>query len=265
MSQELNAPAPENTPAAPAPAAPAAPTVPAAPAPAAPIAEPAPAPAAPAPVAEPEPAKPGELPEVDDPGLSLALEFVTGKGISLDDPAMQAARDGDFTLLEAKLAALGAKASGYEKFLGLAKQAYERHVAAVEKTNQEVQSIVHTVCGGEQGWQAVQTWAAQAATPQEKAQINEALAAGGVRARMAALYLKEAYGRAHAGGYKEPDRAISPDAGGGRGSDAKPLTAREYAAEVERLYQAAGGRDITQSPAYRDLQNRRLAAKRAGY
>lgn len=234
-------------------------------APAAPVAA---APAAPAPTpapAIPEPKGDGTLELTGDPGLDTALEFVNNAGIKANDPAIEAARNGDFTLLEAKLAALGSKAQGYERMIALARQAYERHSEAVSDKNAEVQKVVHQVMGGEAEWQAVQAWAGKEATPAEKEQINAAFAAGGIQARAAAQYLAEAYKRAGRPGYREPAGAVKPDAGAGAATAAQPMTAKAYAAEVQKLLSTSKGRDITNSAAYQQLQQQRLQAKRAGY
>lgn len=250
------APAPAPAPAAPAPA-------PAAPAPA--PAAPAPAHAAPAPAPAPAPAASGDgkLEETGDPALDIAISFINDAGIKANDPAVEAARDGDFTLLEARLATMGAK--GYERIIALAKAAYERHTAAEGEHNATVKSIVHAECGGEAGWAAVSAWASKEGTAAEKAQINAAFAAGGVQARAAAQYLARAYEKAGRPGYQEPKPAIKLEAGAGGEGATAPLTAKAYAAAVQQLHGAARGRDISNTPEYRELQSRRRAARAAGY
>lgn len=223
------------------------------------------APEPPAPAPEPSaPAAPPPAAPSGDPGLDLAREFISNAGIKDNDPALEAAREGDFSLVEAKLAALGDKAKGYEKFVALAKQAWERHTAQIEQQNAAVQSIVHQACGGEAGWAQVQAWAGQQASPEEKEQINAAFAAGGVQAKAAAQYLAEAYRRAGQPGYREPKGAVKPDAAGGN-DGVQPLSAKAYATEVQKLLATSKGRDITTSTEYQQLQQRRLAARRAGH
>lgn len=239
-----NAPTPEPTPVAPTPTAPA-------------VAAPEPAPALPA-------AADGKLEETGDPGLDLAIDFINNAGIKANDPAVEAARNGDFSLIEAKLAAMGDKTKGYDKVIALAKAAYERHTAQVDKSNAEVQTIVHSACGGADGWAAVQAWAGKEATAAEKAQINAALAAGGVAARGAAMYLAEAYKRAGSPGYREPAAATKANAAAG-GNEQAPLTAKAYAAEVQKLIATSRGRSIDNSPEYRELQARRSQSRAAGY
>lgn len=220
-------------------------------------------PAKPVPVI-PAPAADGKLEETGDPGLDLAIGFINDAGIKANDPAVEAARNGDFTLIEAKLAALGDKAKGYDKFIALAKAAYEKHTETVNKTNAEVESMVHAACGGAEGWAAVSAWAGKEASPAEKEQINAAFAAGGVQARAAANYLAEAYKRAGRPGYREPTPAIKPGAAAG-GANEAPLTAKAYAAEVQKLIATAKGRSIDGSAEYRALQARRQQSRAAGY
>lgn len=244
------APAPVQQPVVPAPGAPVAP--------AAPVAPPAPA--------IPEPTSDGKLEPTGDPGLDLAIEFVNAAGIKGNDPAIEAAREGDFTLLEAKLAALGDKAKGWERHVALAKQAFERHTAAVEAENAKVRDTVFSVVGGEANWKAIQAFASANASPEEKAQINAAFAAGGLQAKSAAIYLAQVYQKAQAKnpGYKEPAAPVKPNAPAG-GDGTTPMTARAYAQAVAKLQAQAKGRDVSGTPEYAALQQQRLAAKRAGY
>lgn len=254
----LNAPEPA------APAVPAAPVtpVPAPVAPAAPaVPQPPAAPVAPAPIA-PEPAQPAKFEPTGDPLLDTALDYVAGLGIAPTDPAIAAAQDGDFGPLEAKLAALGDKAKDKDRYLALAKRAYEDTVRAAEEHNAEVATLVHATVGGEAQWAAIQTWASAQATDAEKAQINAAFAAGGLQAKAAAKYLAEAFARAGRPGVQKaaaakPEAAAAP-------TGVEPLTAREYARQVDELSRKNRGGDVSHLPEYQALRARRLAGRAAG-
>ena len=251
----------------PEPAAPAVPATPAAPD-AAPVAPEAPAvpqpnaaPATPAP-ATPEPARPAKFEPTGDPVLDTALDYVAGLGIGSDDPVIEAARDGDFGPLEAKLAALGDKAKDKDRYLALAKRAYEDVTKKAEAKNAEVAAIVHSAVGGEAQWEAIKTWASAQATDAEKEQINAAFAAGGLQAKAAAKYLAEAFARAGRPGVTKA-AAIAPGAAAAP-TGAEPLTARDYAKAVDELSRKHRGGDVSHLPEYQTLRSRRLAGRAAG-
>lgn len=249
-----------------------APAAPIAPAPAAPAAAPV-APVLPAPPAPPTPApQPAPAPPVGpasvkfdptgDPLLDTALDYVGSLGIEPSDPAIEAAREGDFSLLEAKLAALGDKAKDKDRYIAMAKRAYEAEVAKTDAKNAAVEKTVFEVVGGKDNWAAIQTWAAAQATEDEKEQINAAFAAGGLQAKAAAQYLHEAFRRAGRPGVTKA-AATSPAAGAAP-TGVEPLTARDYARAVDELSRANKGRNVNHLPEYQTLRARRQAGRAAG-
>lgn len=222
-----------------------------------------------APAAEPtEPAAEELVPvtyeKTGDVGLDYALNFVGGLGFGPEHAAVQAAMSGDFTLIQAQLATMGAKAAGYQDVIALAEQAYKNTVAKQAANEAELGKMAHTAAGGPERWAQVQAWASTNADPQEKQAINAALAAGGAQAKMALTYLVQCYNKS-AGSVQEPASVVAPNASRAAGSGNAPLTAKAYAEAVQELSRAAGGRDIADNPAYKALQSQRLIAKRAGY
>lgn len=257
---------------APATPAPAAPAAAQAPAPAAPLPG-VPAPAAPAPepaAAAPAPATPepdlaaAGFESTDDAGLNLALRFVASKGLKADDPAIQAARDGDFALLKAKLSTMGDKATGWQEHIALAEAAYERAQAQATARNAEVEKAVFSVVGGKEQWDTIAAWAGQQATPEEKAQINAALAAGGIQAKAAAKYLLDVFTASGQAPSKAPANPAKDNAAGGSPAGSGALTARQYADAVQALSAKHGGRDVSNLPEYRQLQAARVAGRKRG-
>ena len=241
----------------------AAPAAPAAPAPAAPATpEPAPAPASP--VAEDAIVAEAGFETTDDPGLNLAIKFVAARGIKADDPAVQAVRTGDFSLLKAKLASMGDKAAGWQEHIALAEKAYEAQVAKADALAAETERAVYSLVGGADNWAAIAEWAGKVATPAEKEQINAALAAGGVQAKAAAQYLLSTYQRAGQVLAKDPAPAVKDTAAPGGQGTGGALSAREYADAVARLSAKYGGRDVSGLPEYARLQAARLAGKKLG-
>jgi hypothetical protein len=222
---------------------------------------PAPAPAVPEapPAAEPV-VEVFKHDETGNPAIDVALEFIGSRGISPADPAVIAAREGNFAPIEEKLKSLGAKATGYEKHLALVKQTYEREKAEADAKTAAVQKLVNEAVGGPERWAAVAAWAGQEATPEQRTQINAALAAGGLAAQAVAAKLAGMYDKA-------VGKMPAPAAKGNAAPDptaTTPLTAREYAKAVDALAAKARGRDISRLPEYIALQAQRRAARAAG-
>ena len=237
---------------------------------------PAPAPAAasaPAPAPLALPGAPGEnkTPNPDtsntysyeptgDAGLDYALNFIGQLGYGDAHPAIIAATKGDFSLIEAELATKNV--SGAAQVVALAKQAYERHVQETAKQEAELTAFAANAAGSADNWAVVRAWAAQEATPEEKAQVNAALAQGGIIAQGVITQLVQLYSQKFTLAKTAADVA-SPNAEGLPGGATEPMTARRYAREVEALRQKLGNR-IEGSPEYAALQAQRLAARRAG-
>lgn len=264
-----------------APPAPAAPTPPAdtgAPAPA-PGQPPAPAPATatpPAPAPAPavlldetaEPATPNAdttneftYDPTGDAGLDYALNFVGKLGYGDTHPAIIAAQQGDFSLIRAELATKGV--AGSDAVLALAEQAYARFAAEDAKKSEELAGFAAQAAGSAENWAVVRAWAAQEATPQEKAQVNAALSQGGLVAQGVINQLVTLYQQKHTLPKDAADVA-KPGAVGTAAPSNEPMTAKAYAQAVEALRQKLGNR-TEDSPEYAALQSQRLAARRAGY
>lgn len=279
MTEALNT---SQTGAPPAPIAPPPPTDTGAPAPAqgqppAPAA-PAPAPAqgqpqapAPAPVKLDTPAEP-VTPNADttneftydptgDAGLDYALNFVGKLGYGDTHPAIIAAQHGDFSLIRAELATKGV--AGSDAVLALAEQAYTRFAAEDAKKSEELAGFAAQAAGSAENWAVVRAWAAQEATPQEKAQVNAALSQGGLVAQGVISQLVTLYQQKHTLP-KDAAPVAKPGEAGTAAPSNEPMTAKAYAQAVEALRQKLGNR-TEDSPEYAALQSQRLAARRAGY
>lgn len=196
-----------------------------------------------------------------DPGLDLALDFVGNLGFTPSDAAMQAAEKGDFTLIREKLAGLGAKAKGYEKYIALAEHAFKAHKDGVEAKATKDAQTVHDAVGGKEQWEAVSKWAGENADPEERVSVNAALRQGGLVAKAMAEWLGNKY-RSAKGTVVSPARVTAPGAAAQPVSSG-PLTAAEYAKETQTLSRKLGPKFDT-SPEYQALQARRSAARRAG-
>lgn len=192
----------------------------------------------------------------EKPALGLALGFLRDAGVNVGDPAFQLAEvEGDFSLLEAVLATKDLP--GKEHMLGILKQevaAYQEKVEAFEaQTTELVQGIL-----GEQHEEVLQ-WARDTASDEEKEAFNNLFDAGGVYARAAATLLKQAFGGSNNTiPAKHAIETSTPAAGGNA-----PLTARDYAAEVQKLSKAVGG-DPRATQEYQNLGKRREAGRKRG-
>ena len=210
---------------------------------------------------EPKPNADGIVPVIyessGDVALDMALEFVGKFGIGPADPAMVAAADGNFALLEAKLAGMGDKAKGYEKFIALGKSAHEATTAKAKAEAAKNAEGIYSVVGGADNWNAIKAWAGKNAEPAEQTVVNAALNAGGMQAKAMAHYLATLYEKAGNVTVRGKS-AVDANASGGGGADSGALTPRAYTKEVDALRKKLGGR-LDGSREYAALQARRNA------
>lgn len=195
-----------------------------------------------------------------DAGLDVSLAFFGKLGLGPEDPAITAATNGKFELLEAKLTVLGDKAAGWEQFVALAKDAHQRVTSAEEARTGEIAGVVTKVAAAANvSWDEVKAWAGANATPAEKQAVNAMLTADPVQARAAANMLVELY--RNAGGTTiEPQSAVSTTASGGSTSTNNgALSPTQYKAEVAALVAKIGAHRIDSSKEYAALKQRRLA------
>jgi hypothetical protein len=190
-------------------------------------------------------------------GLDMSLKFLGKHGFGPDHPAMQAAENGDFSLLRAELATNG-KATGWEEMLALGESAFKGLKDAADAKSAEQRTLIETAVGGADKWEAIQKWASENAEPHEKESVNAALAAGGLAAKAVAVYLAGLHGRA-SGVTVEPESAFNgAPAANAAGAGAYALSPRAYVAEVQKLAAVTGGRPDSH-PDYPKLQARRNA------
>lgn len=194
--------------------------------------------------------------------LDYALSFVGELGYGPAHPAILAAQEGNFHLIAAELAREGVR--GADQVIALAKQAYEQEKGKVEAQKAELTKFAYEVAGGADNWKQVQSWASANATPQEKQQINALLASGGFAAQSAINFLVTQYSKVNTLN-KAPAAVAKANAGGSRGQDVGgAISAQEYGQLVQQLIYANGGRDVSHTREYQDLQARRLAGRRVG-
>jgi hypothetical protein len=194
--------------------------------------------------------------QAENPALGLALGFLRDAGISPTDPAFQLAEvEGDFELLKATLAAKALP--GTDAMVSILEKAVASHFEAVEKAEAETTALVGEILGEQKD--EVLEWARSTASDEEKTAFNDMLEAGGVYARAAAVLLREAFQGA---GNTIPAQHAVKTAETAQGGHT-PLTARDYAAEVEKLARKLGG-DPRQSAEYAALTRRREVGRKRG-
>lgn len=195
--------------------------------------------------------------ETGDPALDISLEYAASQGLTPESPEIVAARNGDFTKLEAYFKAK--TSPGWERQLALAKGAFERVVAQRTAEEKAKAEAVFSAAGGEATWKQAAAWAASVLKPEEKDEVNEALAKGG---RIATAMAKQivADWRAKTGSRPAnptPNSAETPASG-----DA--LSAKEFGLAVAKLSAKNLSRDVATLPEYKALVARRLAGRQAG-
>lgn len=196
-----------------------------------------------------------------DAGLDYALNFVGKLGYGDTHPAIIAAQAGDFSLLKAELSTKGVP--GVDAVLALAEQAYTRFSAEAAKQSEALAGFAAQAAGSAENWAVVRAWAAQEATPEEKAQVNAAIAQGGLVAQGVISQLVNLYRQKHTLP-KDAEPVAKPGAAGTAAPTSGPMTAQAYAQAVEALRQKYGA-NTDSTPEYAALQSQRLAARRAGY
>lgn len=191
-----------------------------------------------------------------DVGLDMTLKFVGDLGYSPEHPAMAAAINGDFTLLEAELASKGVK--GYEAYIKLGQKAYADVSTKTKERQAKDRAAVEGIAGGADNWSAMTAWAATNADDSEKASLKAMLGKGGLEAQMAASWLAANYNRANnvsTAGAGTPVSNVRTDAAPSGGA----LSPKEYGAAVIAARAAHRGGNFETSAAYRQLADRRMA------
>lgn len=198
-----------------------------------------------------------------DAGLDMALGFFGKLGLGPGDAAFDAAANGDFGMLKAKLGQLGDKAKGFEGFVSLAEQSYAKSAESNKAKVAKDVAAIHSAVGGADQWKSIQAWASANAEPHEKAEVNAALRQGGVAAKAMAQWLAGKYAAA-AGTTVEPADVVTPGSAGKAPASANgALSAKDYATEVQAARQKLGYK-FDGSKEYAALQARRVMGQRQG-
>ena len=188
----------------------------------------------------------------------MALNFVGKLGMGPDHPAIVEAQKGNFDFLSAHLASLGPKAQGFEHIVKLAKASFDAEVARTGETETKTKELVHNTVGGADEWNKIKEWASTNADPEEKTVINTMMKAGGLQAKMAAMFLRDSYSNA-SGTVVEPKAAVANVPANGGSVRGGALAPADYSNEVAKLVQKYGAQGAHTAPEFKELQARRMA------
>jgi hypothetical protein len=207
------------------------------------------APAAAAPKEQPGDAeildKAGYAPAEGDPGLTYAMKFLATNGFKADNQAVEAAFDGDFSLLKAELAQKGI--AGWEQALGLAEQSYDRHVKANEAKGAEVGKVV-TGIAESMGvdWEQAVAHVSKTASAEEKTAINSLLS-DPKTAHIAARFINGSFIESGETEIEPAAKAVGAETRSHNGPAGGALSRAEYNAELGKLRKTLGD-DYINSP-----------------
>lgn len=216
------------------------------------------------PAAKQEPAKADEgtitYEPTGDAKLDVALAFFGKAGLDADNPAIQAAVNGDFSLLAAALEEKGI--AGWQSHLALAKEAHEKfkgeREAGEAKIVEAVTGALEKAGYSTEQWGEAIGWARENAEPEELSALNEMLGKP-FTAKIAVQYLTGLHRDASGVEYAPAKGAVKEDAGSRvtAGPDTTPISRVQFAQEAEKLARKYGGSAYMNSPEYKALVKRR--------
>lgn len=199
--------------------------------------------------------KAGYAPAENDPGLTYAMKFLATNGFNSDNPAVEAAFNGDFSLLKAELAQKNLP--GWEQALGLAEQSYDRHTKANEAKAGEVGKVVTDIAAGMGvDWEQAVTHVSKSASAEEKSALNTLLS-DPKTAHIAARFISGSFIEAGDTEIEPAARAVGEATTVHAGPAGGALSRAEYKAELGKL-RATLGDEYINSPQAAALY-RRLA------
>lgn len=217
---------------------------------------------------KPEAPKAPSFDPVGDRSLNAGLKLLARAGVKADSHAMQQAQEGNFGPLQAVLNHIGFEDADIT--LQLMEDAYNRFQASEKAERDSLDRDFEKIAGGKAELKALQAWVKEAADPEELAEFESDIKAGGRVARLAmerAKYLHMIQGMQAS---QEPQESESFQEAAGTpsrrlGGSASPQeqfkSPTEYANQLRSL-EAAGYRD--DHPMVQRVQQEWLRAIEAG-
>lgn len=129
-----------------------------------------------------------------NPMVRMAVNVLAQSGFDPNDPLVQDAINGNTAGLARALLQQGVK-NGWDVIEALdANHALQQEIQSFQKQTSE--NALQEAMGGKDRWRAIQQWAMQAGDPDEVAQVQQDLAAGGRTALRTALWLESMFNAA---------------------------------------------------------------------
>lgn len=195
--------------------------------------------------------------ETGDPKLDLALGFFGKNGLDAEHPAIKAAIQGDFSLLEAELASKDAK--GWQQYVALAKESHGNAVKSAADADAKVTDAVAKTLeqfgySNEQWGEAIQ-WV-RTESPEDVPEINKLLSSGPLGARAITAFILSNHREASGTEYAPQAKAVKAEAGANAGAArevVKPISKSDFGREAEKLARSLGP-DYMSSREYQALR-----------
>ncbi len=197
--------------------------------------------------------------ETGDPKLDLALGFFGRNGLDAEHSAIKAAVQGDFSLLEAELAAKGAQ--GWQQYVALAKESHSNAVKAAQEADSAITGAVAKTLeqfgySNEQWGEAI-NWV-RTESPDDVPEINKLLASGPLGARAITAFILSNHREASGTEYVPQAKGIKEEAGANAGAARQaiePISKSQFGIEAEKLARSLGP-DYLHSKEYKQLRER---------
>jgi hypothetical protein len=173
------------------------------------------------------------------PALDAAAKIVQEAGF--DPVAVSNELHANGKLSDTTLQALESKLGAEQ--VALLASTYHTEIKKVQEEAEARNNAVYTEVGGKEAWDAIAQWTTTpeaGLTPDAAQEYNELLAAGGVKALLAAKALKEAYMASP--GFKtqntEPNTIVTPDSAVPASPAIETISRRQYVDEKRKAIQA---------------------------
>lgn len=175
-----------------------------------------------------------------NPMVRMAVNTLAQAGFDPQDPLVQDAIKGKTAGLARVLLQQGVE-NGWDVIEALdANHKQQQEIQSFQKQSSE--NALQEAVGGKDRWQAIQQWAMQAGDPDEVAQVQQDLAAGGRTALRTAQWLESMYNAAggQVKGQQETDREKPINPAMMQAQPAKTYSPKEFRKELLRIKNTQG-------------------------
>lgn len=188
----------------------------------------------------PKPEQPQKPYSHQNPMVRMAVNTLAQAGFDPNDPLVQDAINGNTAGLARVLLQQGVK-HGWDVIEALdANHKQQREIQSFQKQSSE--NALQEAMGGKDRWQAIQQWAMQAGDPDEVAQVQQDLAAGGRTALRTAQWLESMYNSAggQVKGQQETPEEMPINPAMMQAQPAKTYSPKEFRKELLRIKNTQG-------------------------